>query len=187
MYSTLLSVALFVATAAQVVLAEFAVNNPDVTQCQSAHVSWQPTTGPYNVYVVNPDDPCGPEITHLGQFDTTVYDFQAPFPTGLKIQFYIEDNAGDEAWSAPITVGSSSDSSCVLPTLIASGSGSPSSGAGSPSTHASTSASPSGSVAAIGAANAGKNPFANAAPSSRQITAPVFALGAVAALAAYVL
>jgi hypothetical protein len=178
MVSTFLTVALFLATALQGALAEFAVSTPaELVQCGQGHVGWQPTTGPYNIFLVDPADPCGDEIAHLGETGDTWLDWTVAVAAGTAVQVYIEDSAGDDAWSGAVTVGESSDSSC----LDAAAGGA---AAAATSTHASTS---SPTVAPIGAANAANNPLGNAASSVRQINTPMMALGAIAAFVAVAL
>ncbi|KAG5351459.1 hypothetical protein C0989_006377 [Termitomyces sp. Mn162] len=109
MFSTLLTVALFAAPA----LADFAVNTPNLVQCQSAEISWAPTTGPYNLIVVSAEDPCGDALFDLGDHDGTSIHWTAALPAGANVQISVEDSTGDEAWSGVITVGKSNDSSCV--------------------------------------------------------------------------
>jgi len=114
MFSTFFTVALFLAPALHGALAEFAVSTPpELTQCGTGHVGWEPTTGPYNVFVVNPEDPCGEELAHLGETGDTWIDFPVAFASGTNVQIYIEDAAGDDAWSGSVTVGESSDGTCL--------------------------------------------------------------------------
>jgi len=177
MFSTFLTVALFLAPALQGALAEFAVSTPpELTQCGDGHVGWEPTTGPYNVFVVNPEDPCGEELAHLGETGDTWIDFPVTFASGTNVQLYIEDANGDDAWSGSVTVSESSDGTC-----LEGGDAAAAAAGGAAPTH---STSPSPSVAPIGAANAGTNPIGNAASSVRQINTPLMALGAIAAFVA---
>ncbi|KAF8643266.1 hypothetical protein AX16_009150 [Volvariella volvacea WC 439] len=106
MFSTLLTVALFVAPAIQGALAQegFAVSTPELVQCQDTKVTWQATRGPYNVYLLNPDDPCGPELAHVGQFDTTYHTFQVPLPEGIEAQVLVEDADGEQAYSGRVSL-----------------------------------------------------------------------------------
>ncbi|KAG6853971.1 hypothetical protein C0991_011833 [Blastosporella zonata] len=207
MFSTLISLALLAAP----VLADFAVNTPAFTQCQKSTISWAPTTGPYNVIVVAASDPCGDAIADLGDQTSTTVSWTAAIPAGVKVQISVEDANGDEAWSGDITVGTSSDASCVPAALIkelgVSSSSSSSSAAASSSTKAtsSTTQAASGTTivvtptttvlgaaatsaddstpSAVGAAAA--NPLlGNGASSARQST-PLVLLGALAAVLAF--
>jgi len=176
MLSTFLTVALFLAPALQGALAEFAVSTPpELVQCGEGHVGWEPTTGPYNVFVVNPEDPCGEELAHLGETGDTWIDFPVTFAAGTNVQLYIEDATGDDAWSGAVTVGASSDGSCLE------------GGAAAAADDSSPTHAPTPSVAPIGAANAAGNPLGNAASSVRQINTPLMALGAIAAFVAVAL
>jgi len=175
MFSTFLTVALFLAPVFQGALAEFPVSTPDsLTQCGPGHVGWDPRTGPYHVFVVNPDDPCGEEIADLGETDKTWLDFTVSWAAGTKVQLYIEDATGDDAWSGALTIGEG-DGSCLT------------GGADAAAAAAASSARATPSVAPIGAANAGTDPIGNAAPSVRQVNTPLMALGAVAAFVAVAL
>jgi hypothetical protein len=203
MFSTLLTVALFVAPAIQGVLADFAISSPALTQCKKANISWEPTEGPYNLIVVKASDPCGDALVEVGDFDTTHIDWTANIPAGTKVQLSLVDKNDQEAWSKVITVGDSSDASCLSSTGSGSASASASAasasssaasltGAGSTSstTPGSTSGSSSGAdstdgdstdpnVAPIGAANAGT--LGNAAFSVRQASTPLLVLSGLAA------
>jgi hypothetical protein len=173
MFSTFLTVALFLAPALHGVHAEFAVSTPpELVQCGEGHVGWEPTTGPYNVFVVNPEDPCGEELAHLTETSDTWLDFPVAFAAGTNVQIYVEDATGDDAWSGAVTVGESSDGSCLE---------------GGDAAASASRASPSPSVAPIGAANAGNDPLGNGASSMRQINTPMMALGAIAAFVAVAL
>jgi hypothetical protein len=177
MYSTLLTVALFIAPLIQGALADFAINSPNLVQCKSSKISWAPTTGPYNLIVVPADQPCGDALVEIGDFDGTITHWVAALPAGKQVVLSLVDANDNEAWSNTITVGASSDTSCLpaalKPAVTSSTSGSPSVAAAAAST-------PSHSVAPVGAANAGTNPFSNGA-SARQASTPVMVLAAFAA------
>ncbi|EDR08638.1 uncharacterized protein LACBIDRAFT_294150 [Laccaria bicolor S238N-H82] len=185
MYSTLLTVALFVAPLIQGALADFAISSPALVQCQSSKISWSATTGPYNLIVVAADQPCGDALVDIGDFDGTVTNWVAALPAGKQVVLSLVDAQDNEAWSKTITIGASSDTSCLPAALKPAGSSSTSkSTSGSPTpgvaAAAASSPSPSQSVVPVGAANAGTNPFSSGA-SARQASTPVMVLAAVAA------
>ncbi|KAJ2914055.1 hypothetical protein MD484_g6354, partial [Candolleomyces efflorescens] len=196
MYSTLLTiVALFAAPA----FAAFAVNNPTLTQCDTAKISWQKTQGPYNVIVVSANDPCGEPLVEIGDFEGSSIQWKTIIPADTIVQVSIADASDDEAWSGNITVGRSTDSSC----LTSSGASSSSTATGSTTTGTSTTTTTTSSsdsttddntdgdsdssLTPVGAANAGSNKFLSAAPSARQASVPIMALSAIAAVAALAL
>ncbi|KAG6910864.1 hypothetical protein DXG01_007181 [Tephrocybe rancida] len=198
MFSTLFTIALFAAPA----LAEFAISTPSLVQCQKAAISWEPTTGPYNLIVVNAEDPCGDALVDVGDHDDTSLHWVAALPAGAKVQLSLEDAKGDEAWSGVITVEKSDDASCVpaslLKDLVKSSSSVESSTkstsatlkAGStvvvtPTTFVAGAAPTAGSddsaPSAVGAAASNPLGLGNGAPSARQ-SAPLVLLGALAAV-----
>ncbi|KAF8199590.1 hypothetical protein BJ912DRAFT_921992 [Pholiota molesta] len=195
MFSTFLTVALLVAPAIQGVLADFAINSPDLVQCKSAKISWQATKGPYNLIVVAASDPCGPALAEVGDFTTTSMQWTANITAGTKVQLSLVDADDNEAWSNVITVGNNTDASCLLG--AATGSALSSGATAVPATTAvpvtlpSTTATSLGSygsadsqsgVVPIGAANAGT--LQSAAFTVRQASTPLMVIsGLVAAFA----
>lgn len=115
MFSTLFTIALLAVPA----LADFAVNSPTLTQCQPAHISWAPTKAPYNLIIVADDDQCGDPLVSLGDHDGTSITWpNTTLPAGYKVVISVEDGDGNEAWSQPLTVQPSDDSSCVPSELL---------------------------------------------------------------------
>ncbi|KAG9224660.1 hypothetical protein PLEOSDRAFT_1113794 [Pleurotus ostreatus PC15] len=187
MFNTLITVSLLASLSIQGVFADFAVSQPEFTQCQEAKFSWQKTKGPYNILITKASDPCGDALADLGDFDSTTGAWKVALPAGIKVQLSIEDVDGEEAWTETITVKGSNDASCVPPALLALGSSSAvSSGAASTSTGSSsvpaiavggttlvvpaatqtTVATSSVAPTPVGAANAGSDPFSKAAQNS---------------------
>jgi len=192
MFSTLLTIALFVAPAIQGVFAEFSISTPDLVQCKSAKISWEETTAPYNLIVVSPEDPCGDALVDVGDFNKSSISWTPNLPAGTLVQLSLEDANGDEAWSGNITIAASDDESCLAPEFrsnstsssAVSGSATVLSGTTlvvAPASTSSSAATASGSVAPVGAANAGTNPLSNSGVALRQLSTPVMALSAIAA------
>ncbi|KAH6909118.1 hypothetical protein BKA70DRAFT_225471 [Coprinopsis sp. MPI-PUGE-AT-0042] len=195
MYSTLISVALFAVPA----LASYAINRPELTQCETARISWPPTKGPYNVIVVAGDEPCGEPLKDLGDITQTFFDWKVDVPAGTVVELSVADSGDAEAWTGNITIkggdnkaclsGASSSASASAPSVSAS------SAAGNRATSDTTKSSNTDdkdatpSIVPVGAANAGSNKFldSGAAPSVRQFSQSAVALGAVAAIAALAL
>lgn len=196
MYSTLITaVALFAAPA----LAAFAINEPELKQCQSSKISWSPSNGPYNLIAVSAADPCGEPLAEIGDFTATYTEWKVTLPAGTVVQLSVADKDDNEAWSGNITVGASSDSSCLTSAPGATSSSTTSSTTTSDNTSSSnttpaggdtTTTDDDGGVIPVGAANAGTNKIlggSNAAPAARSLSTPVMALSAIAALAALAL
>jgi len=182
MFSTLVTVALFVAPAIQGALAEFAINSPALVQCQTSKISWEPTKGPYNLIIVPASNPCGDALVEVGDFDKTFIEWETTIPAGTQVQLSLVDANDDEAWSNTITVGPNSDNSC-LPGKVASGGSSPNAnpapvGGGTSSTNT---ASSTPSIVPVGAANAGILGGTSGALTARQISTPLLAITALAA------
>ncbi|PPQ65278.1 hypothetical protein CVT26_000238 [Gymnopilus dilepis] len=184
MFSTLFTVALFVAPAIQGALANFAINSPTLVQCQKAQISWEPTKGPYNLIVVKASDPCGDPLVDLGDFNKTAITWTANIPAGTEVQLSLLDAEDNEAWSKTLTVGTSSDASCLHGASSAVSTPAatpvPSPAASTPSDSAGD-ATPS-DVDPVGAANAGSNPFSNGAINARQASTPLLAIAGLAAV-----
>jgi len=158
MFSTFITVALFVSLAVKGVSAEFAINNPDLKHCTPAQISWSPGTAPYIIEIVSAADPCGPVLRTIDGLMSTVYQYATDLASGTKVLLYISDDAGDEAWSGNITVGSGSDN-CTSGGSTSSGSPlavDPASPTPSPAPTNGSPASPSSNTTGLGGAiNAG--------------------------------
>ncbi|KAH9083492.1 hypothetical protein EDB83DRAFT_2329584 [Lactarius deliciosus] len=108
----LISVLLFF-LAASAVHAEFSVQTPEFTQCALAQFSWDQTKGPYNVIIANQTNPCGEEVANLGDHNSTSLSWNVTIPSGWNVMISVEDAEGEEAWSRPITVKPSNNTSCL--------------------------------------------------------------------------
>jgi hypothetical protein len=187
MLPTFINVALFAAFALQGALADFTIDTPTFTQCQSAQVTWSTTKAPYNLVIVAAADPCGDYLADLGDHNGTSMTYKVALAAGSQVQLSLEDASGDEAWSGTITVAQSSDTSCL-----------PSNGATTPTTTTSppvpgstlvvvptttvdASPNPPSTVGAAGAA--GATPSSNGAPAIHA-SMPIMILGALAAVVA---
>jgi len=196
MYSTFITLALlFVAPA----FASYAINEPKLVQCETAKVSWPKTKGPYNVIAVAADAPCGEPLVDLGDITGTFVEWQVNLAAGTVVQLSVADAEDTEAWTKNITIGGGDNKSCMggdaaSDSAASDDSADDASRTSAESTTDSTTESKSEeddlSPAAVGAANAGSNQFFgddSAAPSSRHLSQAAATLGALAAVAAYVL
>jgi len=109
MFSTLITVALFVSLAIPGTLAGFAINTPKLLECIPAQVSWAPTTPPYTIEVVSASDPCGDNaLQTINGLSSTTYQYKSNLKAGTVVLLFIADSAGNEAWSGEITIGGNS-------------------------------------------------------------------------------
>ncbi|KAJ7104057.1 hypothetical protein B0H15DRAFT_873440 [Mycena belliarum] len=112
MFATLLTFALFAAPALNGVAA-LNIDTPALTQCGSAHITWDKSKGPYNLIVVDSADPCGDVLADLGDHTGTSITWKVNFPANKTLMFSLEDADGQEAWSGAMKVAASSDVSCL--------------------------------------------------------------------------
>ncbi|KAL6302403.1 hypothetical protein BKA93DRAFT_793238 [Sparassis latifolia] len=213
MFATLITVALFSTLTIQGAQAQgLSIDTPTIAQCQAVTVTWTSTNNPpYNLVVVNSDDPCGDAIDDLGDYNGLATNWTVNVPAGMSVTFSLMDSQGDEAWSGDMVVGQSDDASCLSANSSDSSSASSTASSGSSSasvdssaipaeaepkttlyvspsfaepTASSHSASASSSAAVpVGAANAGTNPTNSAGYSMREYSAPIMVLSAIAAIA----
>ncbi|THV07349.1 hypothetical protein K435DRAFT_643434 [Dendrothele bispora CBS 962.96] len=193
MFSTLITVALFAAASIRGVAADpFQIATPtSVKQCQEVDLSWSGGSAPFNIIAVPAADPCADALYDLGDSDQWTKKWTPKLPAGTYMLSLL-DTTGEETWSGEITV-EAGDNSCVPANLLASASSaaaaSSSAAASSVLSSASvavtgtTSPSTSGTVGPVGAV--GSEPFQSSGAS--HTTAPVMVLGALAAIAAFIL
>ncbi|KAJ7126891.1 hypothetical protein C8R44DRAFT_779827 [Mycena epipterygia] len=192
MFATLLTLALFAAPALNGVAA-FNINSPDLTQCGSAHISWDATKGPYNLIVVDSNDPCGAVLADLGDHNSTSITWKVDFASNKTLMFSLEDANGDEAWSSAMTVAASADASCLNNAAAAvSGSSSAVAGVSSQYTNEATETVGAAGAAVTGGSDDGTpNPLGGASTGSNGASAlhmnPIMAVCALFAAAALVL
>jgi len=90
------------------------VSTPEnVAQCGDTHITISGATGQYHVSVVPSVDPC----SHDALFESSAltgdsYTWKTNLPAGTQAMIVVDDDAGNEAWSAPFTVGGG-DASCL--------------------------------------------------------------------------
>jgi len=102
-----ITVALFVSLAIQGASAGFAINTPAMKQGTPVQISWAPGTSPYILDIVSAHDPCGTALQTIDDLKSTVYHLTPRWAPGTEVMLFVSDNAGDQAWSGNITIGSS--------------------------------------------------------------------------------
>jgi len=102
------------------VRANFSAQAPTtLTQCASANFWWDNSLGPYEAMLVNASDACGNVVQYLGQFASNSINVTLAIPVNWTVLLYVEDGLGEDAWSPPVVVQNSNDSSCLSPTNAA--------------------------------------------------------------------
>lgn len=170
MLVTFLSTALLTFLCGPAFSSAFNVETPVFTQCAPVQLSWDSTTGPYEILIANQSDPCGYAVADLGEFDTNSATWTVTIPQGWSVVMTIEDGQQNDAWSQPIVVQPSGNMSCLSPELafLAEHPG--------PTTTSPGAANPSASAAA--GANTGSG--SSNAPSVHQIPSSAVFLGTIA-------
>jgi hypothetical protein len=183
MFSTLFSTTLLLLSVLQVVLADFPVNGPAITQCKDAKITWQKTKAPYNVIIVHSNDMCGDPIADLGDHSQNHMTWhKVPLVAGERVVVSVEDSAGDEGWTGTLTVLPSNDTSCLPESKRPNATASSAAANVASSTLVVPPSQTSGAKAA-GAANAGLNPLDSSAQHSMSKTStPVLWITALFAL-----
>jgi len=97
----------------------FSVQTPNFTQCAQVNLSWDNTTGPYDILIANQSNQCGYAVGDLGQFTNNYATWTVSIPAGWTVVISVEDDLYDEAWSQPILVQPSGNTSCLTPDLAA--------------------------------------------------------------------
>ncbi|KAG8686174.1 hypothetical protein FRC11_009390 [Ceratobasidium sp. 423] len=160
----LFQVSTFLALAAAVYAqADPSINTPAaVVQCQPAQITFTATRTPVFISIIPGGQPSAAPLADLGQQSASPFTWTANIASGTSITFQIRDSSGAVAYSAPVTVQPSSDSSC----LGASGS----SAAGSSSAAATT---PVASTSAAATTPAATTSAAVSSSSSVAVSSPV--------------
>ncbi|KIM67553.1 hypothetical protein SCLCIDRAFT_21080 [Scleroderma citrinum Foug A] len=167
MFAALFTLTLFVALF-QRVFAGLSIDTPQFTQCQPAEITWNGGNSPYNLIIVSADDVCGNALEDLGDFATLSTTFTVNLASGTQVVLSLEDASGDEAWTGTVTVGASSDSSC----LSSNPSGLPTTTPTPTPTPSTTSSVPTTTIYdPAGAANAGLAPASGGALAVRPFSA----------------
>jgi hypothetical protein len=174
----------FLAAAALVVPAiAFNMATPVLTQCGQSQLTWDDTgSGPYSVWALDPNDPCGNALAELGNHNgSSMTWYNITLPAGQSVEFLVEDTQSNEAWSATTVVGAGSDSSCLSASQLSAVSSAAAAPAASPSTAAA--AQPT-SAAPVSAAHPTTKAAANAASAPSSSSKPAAVAGAISGASA---
>ncbi|KAJ4477266.1 hypothetical protein J3R30DRAFT_195658 [Lentinula aciculospora] len=179
MFTTLVTVTLFAVAAINGASAELTISTPAMTTCEPVEITWSSTTGPYNLIMVSPDDPCGDAIVDLGDQDGTSVSYTPNVAPGTQLELSLVDANDEEAWSGTITVAQGSDISCVPVDALAAASSLLASSSSVADSSSSVASSTSASVAITGTTLVvtGSAATASASASASTSASPVGAVG----------
>lgn len=119
MFIPFFSTALLILFSSPIVRAGFSVQTPTFTQCAPVTLSWDNTTGPYDILIANQSNQCGYAVADPGQFTNNSATWIVALPANWTVQITVEDSLSDDAWSQPIVVQPSGNVSCLPANLAA--------------------------------------------------------------------
>ncbi|EUC57097.1 transmembrane protein, putative [Rhizoctonia solani AG-3 Rhs1AP] len=94
--------------------ADPSINTPAaVVQCQPAQISFTATSTPVFISILPGGQPSAAPLADLGQHNASPFTWTANIAQGTSITFQVRDSKGAVAYSAPVTIQPSSDSSCL--------------------------------------------------------------------------
>ncbi|CAE6409750.1 unnamed protein product [Rhizoctonia solani] len=122
----------FLALLAAVYAQASQINTPaSVVQCQPVQITWSSTNTPVFVSIIPGGQAGAAALQDFGQQSGTFLTWTANIAAGTSITFQLRDSTGAVAFSSPVTVQSSSDSSCLGQSASTSGTAAPTSAASS--------------------------------------------------------
>ncbi|KAI8980168.1 hypothetical protein BD414DRAFT_551040 [Trametes punicea] len=124
----------------------FTINTPNPpTQCVPVQLTWQGGDPPYFLAIIPGGQPQAPALQQYPGLTGTTFTWSVNISAGQSVGFEVTDSQGHIAQSAPVTIQSSPDSSCLNGqsggSSAASGTGATSAASGSAATSATAPAS----------------------------------------------
>ncbi|CAE6429678.1 unnamed protein product [Rhizoctonia solani] len=90
------------------------INTPaSLVQCQPALITWTATKTPVFVSIIPGGQPGAAALIDFGAQNSSSLTWNVDMAAGSSITFQVRDATGAVAYSAPVTVQTSSDASCV--------------------------------------------------------------------------
>ncbi|KAL5634669.1 hypothetical protein ACGC1H_002644 [Rhizoctonia solani] len=90
------------------------INTPSsLVQCQPTQLTWNASNTPVYISIIPGGNASAPALMDLGQQSGTSMTWSVNITSGTSITFRIVDKLGTNAYSAPLTIQSSSNSSCI--------------------------------------------------------------------------
>ncbi|KAH7341546.1 hypothetical protein B0J17DRAFT_647059 [Rhizoctonia solani] len=94
--------------------ADPSINTPaSLVQCQPALITWTATKTPVFISIIPGGQPGAVALIDFGSQNSSSLTWNVDMASGTSITFQVRDSTGAVAYSAPVTVQGSSDSSCV--------------------------------------------------------------------------
>ncbi|CAE6423901.1 unnamed protein product [Rhizoctonia solani] len=94
--------------------ADPSINTPAaVVQCQPALITWNASHMPVWISVIPGGMPGAPPLKDMGKLNGTSMTWVVDMPSGTSITMQLRDAVGALAYSAPVTIQGSSNSSCI--------------------------------------------------------------------------
>ncbi|EPQ54378.1 hypothetical protein GLOTRDRAFT_130486 [Gloeophyllum trabeum ATCC 11539] len=162
---------------AGVVGQNFMINTPsNVVVCEPILFTWTGGTPPYYLSILPGGQPSAPALVNLGEQQGTSYTWTVTQPAGTSLGLTLRDSSGQTVQSAPFTVLSGTDTSCLngssgasSATSSGSSSSSATSSSGTATSGSSTSAA-SGSTTATGTTTGSAATHSTTSPSGSRST-----------------
>ncbi|CAE6475875.1 unnamed protein product, partial [Rhizoctonia solani] len=148
----LFKAASFLALVAAAVAQSLVINTPaSVVQCQPAQITWTATNTPVFLSIIPGGQPGAAALQDFGSQSGSSLTWTVNLAAGTSITFQLRDSTGAVAYSSPVTIQSSSDSSCIGQSGSASAPGATTSAAAT-SAASSTPAATTSAVASVSSA-----------------------------------
>ncbi|CAE6384924.1 unnamed protein product [Rhizoctonia solani] len=116
LYLLMLFYVLFLALTALIlgVQADPTINTPaSLVQCQPALITWSAVNSPIWLSIIPGGNPGATPIADFGKLSGTSFTWIVDIPHGTSVTCQLRDAAGAVAYSAPLTIQTSPDSSCI--------------------------------------------------------------------------
>lgn len=93
---------------------QLTINTPsNVVVCQPTLIDWSGGTPPYHLSILPGNQPSAPAIEDLGDHYGTSYTWVDDLEPGTSVMLALRDSTGAVAQTAPFTINSGSDTSCI--------------------------------------------------------------------------
>jgi hypothetical protein len=113
-FLSLATVAVHAATAFAQASPGFTINTPsNVVVCEPVLLSWSGGTPPYSLSVLPGSSPTGAALEDLGTQNGTSFTWDVNIAAGTQIGLTLRDSTGLIAQTAPFSVNSGADTTCV--------------------------------------------------------------------------
>ncbi|KAH7341547.1 hypothetical protein B0J17DRAFT_647061 [Rhizoctonia solani] len=103
-----------VAAAAAAAVQSLTINTPaSLVQCQPAQITWTAANSPVFLSIIPAGQPGATPLYDFGQQTGSSVTWIVNIPPGTQVTCQLRDSTGALAYSAPVSIHPSSDSSCL--------------------------------------------------------------------------